>query len=271
MIKLNNVCFKYNNGDEIFNNLNLEIQDGEIVSIIGKNGAGKSTLIKIIAGLLKPKSGEVLMDNIDIYDKKNFITIRKNIGMVFQNPDNQILFNNVYDDLKFALDNLNIEEKDIKIKEALAKVDMSDFLQKDTFKLSLGQKQRINIASVIAINPKHIILDEATAMIDPIGKDKIYNIIKNLSKENKTIIYVTNNINEILLSNKVLVVGNKTIKHIFNTNELLKNVNLLEELNIKIPDILNLAIMLKNNGINIDTQNLNLESLVNSILSETKK
>lgn len=271
VIKLNNVCFKYKDGKEIFKDLNLEIYDGEIISIIGKNGVGKSTLAKIIAGLLKPNSGDVLLNDINIYDKKNFIQTRKKIGMVFQNPDNQILFNNVYDDLKFALDNLGIDEKDVKIQEALNKVDMKEFLNKDTFKLSLGQKQRINIASVIATNPNYFILDEACAMIDPQGKDKIYEIIKNLAKENKTIIYITNNINEILLSNKVFVVENKTVNHIFKTDELLNNIDLLKKLNIKIPDILNLALLLNESGMNIDIKDFTLEKLAQKILKELKK
>jgi energy-coupling factor transport system ATP-binding protein len=270
MIELKNIGFKYKNNVEILKNINLEIKDGEIVCIIGKNGAGKSTISKIISGILKPTSGSVIIDGFDANKKKNFKEIRKKIGIVFQNPDNQILFNNVYDDLEFSLKNLELNNIDIRIKESLKKVDMEGFEQMDTFKLSLGQKQRINIAGAISTDPKYIILDEPTTMIDSKGKEKIYDIIKRLKENKNTIIFVTNNVNEILLADKIIIMENKTLKSILTKEELLKNVGILEEAGISIPDIIKLILILNENGFDINMQNYTIEELADKILKATK-
>lgn len=270
MIELKEISFKYKNQKEILNNINLQIKEGEIISIIGKNGEGKSTLAKIIAGILKPSKGQVLIDEVDAYKNKNFKEIRKKLGIVFQNPESQILFNNVYDDVKFALNNLDLDNKDIRIKESLKMVGMEEYENSDTFKLSLGQKQRINIASVLAINPKYLILDEPTTMIDPDGKEMIYKIFKNLNRNKTTIIYITNNINEILLSDKIIIIENTKIKQIINTKELFNNIELLENLNIKIPDLMKLILLLNKNGFNINLENYNIEELANKITEVLK-
>ena len=127
MIKINDLTFKYKSSKEnVLENINIEIKEGEVVSIIGKNGTGKSTLLKLISGLVKPSKGEILIDDININNKKKFKELRKKLGIVFQNPDNQILFNRVYDDVKFALDNLELDNKDERIKDALKKVGMDE-------------------------------------------------------------------------------------------------------------------------------------------------
>ena len=148
MIELKDVSFKYKNGNSVLENINLEINDGEFVCIVGKNGSGKSSLLNLMAGIFKPTKGEILIDGISTKSKKEFIELRKKIGIVFQNPDNQILFPNVFDDMEFALKNLNIDNKEERIKNALVTVNMNAFEKSDTYELSLGQKQRINIASV---------------------------------------------------------------------------------------------------------------------------
>ena len=134
------------------NIINLQIKDGEIIGIIGKNGSGKSTLLKLIAGIIKPSLGNIFIDTINILKRKE---LRREVGIVFQNPDSQILFPKVFDDIEFALNNLKIENKNERIKNALKEVNLGDKEQKDTYNLSLGQKQRVNIASVLAINPKY--------------------------------------------------------------------------------------------------------------------
>ena len=143
MIKIKGVSFKYKNGTEVLKNINIEIKDGEFVTIIGKNGSGKSTLAKIISGLEKPSKGEVLVDEMSTLKKSNFLELRKKIGIVFQNPENQILFNNVYDDIAFGIKNLKLEDVDLRIKQSLQKVGMEEFINHNTFELSLGQKQRV--------------------------------------------------------------------------------------------------------------------------------
>ena len=270
MIEVKNVSYKYKNQKNVFDDINLMIEEGEIVSIIGKNGEGKTTLARIITGLLKPTKGEVIIDGLNAYEKKNFKEIRRKISIVFQNPENQILFNEVYEDVKFALNNLELEDKDRRIDDSLKKVGMEKFKKSDTFKLSLGQKQRINIASAIAIDSKYIVLDEPTTMIDSEGKEKIYSIIKNLKKENKTIIFITNNINEILLSDRIIVIENNKIKKDFRKAQLLENKELLKEVNIKLPDILELKEILKERGVEIKLEEYTILELADKICEVLK-
>lgn len=266
MIRLENVCFKYKNSATILENINLEIKEGEFISIVGKNGTGKSTILNLISGISKPSKGDIFIDDINTKSKKDFIDLRKKVGIVFQNPDNQILFPRVYEDLEFALKNLNIQNRDERIEEALEIVNMQNFKEQDTYELSLGQKQRINIAGVIAIKPKYIILDEPTTMIDSNEKDNIYNCLLKLKEEGYTIIFVTNNINEILLSDKVLIMDNKQIKYELKKQDIIDNVNLLEECNIKVPDIINIILKLKEKNINLDLKEWTITEMINAIV-----
>lgn len=263
MINIENISYMYNKKDIILKDINLKIKDGEIICIIGKNGSGKSTLLKLIAGIIKPSLGNVFIDNINILKRKE---LRKEVGIVFQNPDSQILFPKVFDDIEFALNNLKIENKNERIKNALKDVNLSDKEQKDTYNLSLGQKQRVNIASVLAINPKYILLDEPTTMIDSIEKENIYQIIKQLKKDGKTIIFTTNNINEILLSDRILILENKEIKHIIEKNKLLENIQILQECDIIIPDVIQIILKLNKNGKDISLKEWTISEMINEIV-----
>lgn len=263
MIKIQNLSYMYNKKNLILDNINLQINNGEAISIIGKNGCGKSTLLKLVAGIMKPSSGNIFIDDIDIYKRNNF---RKEVGIVFQNPDTQILFPKVYDDIEFALKNLSLEDRKKRIQNALKKVNLIDKEEQDTYTLSLGQKQRVNIASVLAIDPNYILLDEPTTMIDSKEKDNIYQIIKELKKENKTVIFVTNNINEILLSDKIIILKDKKIKHIIHKNELLKNVEILQECEIRIPDVIQIILKLKENGQDINLEEWTIEEMIDKIV-----
>lgn len=182
MIKINNLNYKFKTGNFSISDINLEISNGDFISIIGKNGSGKSTFSKLLAGLMKFKTGDITIDNINLKDKKNFLEIRKKVGMVFQNPENQILFDKVYDDIAFTLKNLNFptSEFDSRIEKALKQVNMLEYKNSSTNELSLGQKQKIAIASSLAINPSVLILDEPTTMLDPMSKSSIYEILENL-------------------------------------------------------------------------------------------
>ena len=263
MINIENLSYMYNKKDIILKDINLKIKDGEIICIIGKNGSGKSTLLKLIAGIIKPSLGNVFIDNINILKRKE---LRKEVGIVFQNPDSQILFPKVFDDIEFALNNLKIENKNERIKNALKDVNLSDKEQKYTYNLSLGQKQRVNIASVLAINPKYILLDEPTTMIDSIEKENIYQIIKQLKKDGKTIIFTTNNINEILLSDRILILENKEIKHIIEKNKLLENIQILQECDIIIPDVIQIILKLNKNGKDISLKEWTISEMINEIV-----
>ena len=263
MINIENLSYMYNKKDMILKDINLQIKDGEIIGIIGKNGSGKSTLLKLIAGIIKPSLGNVFIDNINILKRKE---LRKEVGIVFQNPDSQILFPKVFDDIEFALNNLKIENKNERIKNALKEVNLSDKEQKDTYNLSLGQKQRVNIASVLAINPKYILLDEPTTMIDSMEKENIYQIMKQLKKDGKTIIFTTNNINEILLSDRILILKNKEIKHIIEKNKLLENIQILQECDIIIPDVIQIILKLNENGKDINLKEWTISEMINEIV-----
>ncbi len=268
MIKIENVSFKYKESEMILNNLNFQINEGEIVAIVGKNGSGKSTIGKLISGILKLKSGKILIDDIDI--SKNAKDLNQKVGIVFQNPENQIIFSNIYDEIAFSLQNLSKEEIEKRIEEALKKVDMLDALNKDLYTLSLGQKQRVMIAEILARNPKYIILDEPTAMIDSLGKEKIYEIIKNLKKQGYTIICITNLADEILLADRTLILKNGQIASEISKNELLQKIDIFKKYEIKLPTILEIIARLKENGINIDIEDYNLEQLVSSLSKSCK-
>ncbi len=235
-----------------------------------KTDLGKSTFAKLISGLLEPNKGEILVDNIKTSKKKDFIFLRKKVGMVFQNPENQIIFNNVYDDLAFAIKNLGLDNEKIRIEDALKKVKMEEFINSDAYDLSLGQKQRIAIAGILALNPDYIIFDEPTTMLDPEGKQDIYDIISKL-KTKKTIIYITNVIDEILMADKIVVLENGEIISAFRKEDILDNVLFLKQHNFKVPQIVDTIIKLKENGIELELKKWENEELINGIIEVMKK
>lgn len=271
MIKIQNLSFKYKNSENnILNNINMEIKDGEIVAIVGENGTGKSTLGKIIAGILKAKQGSIIVDETDITKKENKKVAMQNVGIVFQNPENQIIFSNIYDELSFSLKNLSKEEINDRIDEVLEKVEMSEFINKDLYELSLGQKQRIVIAEILAKKPKYIVLDEPTTMIDSLGKEKIHNIVKKLKKDGYTIIYITNYAEEILLADRVLILEQGSICEEIKKQELLEKTDILLKHNIKLPKVIEIALKLKKAGIKVDLKEFSIDEIVKAIKESQK-
>lgn len=236
MIKVENLYYKYkkqNKNNFILNDINLEINQGEFVSIIGNNGKGKSTFVKLLSGILLPTSGNIYINDLDTKSKKDFINIRKNISIVFQNPENQIIFERVYEELEFTLKNLNFSKDDIEkqIDNALELTSMKDFKYTNTSELSLGQKQKIVIAEALSINSEIIVLDEPTAMLDPISKKEIMKLLSDLNKLGKTIIIVTHNLDEIFYSTRCLYLNNNIIENDFNIENLFTNKELLNKIN----------------------------------------
>lgn len=259
MIEIKNLSYKYKNGNKVLNNINLNINKGEFVCIIGKNGSGKSTFSKLLSGLLPFKDGKIIVNGINLKDKKKTLEIRKTIGIVFQNPENQILFDKVYDDIAFSLQNLGFPKEQIPsiIDEALNSVNMYEYKNSYTDTLSLGQKQRIAIASTLAINPNLLILDEPTTMLDPINKTAIYKTLNNLHEKSITIIYITNNIDEILLADRILFFENGEIKEDFKKETLLNHLDSLKD--FEAPGIISLIKKLSNKQISA----LNINDLLN--------
>lgn len=266
MIKIENVSFQYRGTDtKVLDNLNLEIQEGEIIAIVGKNGCGKSTLGKLIAGILPLKQGSITIDELDSKNKKKEQEIRNKIGIVFQNPENQIVFSNIKDEISFALKGLSREEINNRVQQALEKVDMLQVKEQDLYNLSLGQKQRVMIAEILAKNPKYIILDEPTTMIDSLGKDKIYQIIKSLKQQGYTLICITNLADEILLADRTLILENGRLVTEIKKEELVERAKEIEEHGIKLPTLLEILCKLNEKGKKINLQDYTVEELVKKL------
>jgi len=266
MIKVNNLVFKYNTSNVVLNEINLTIDDNEILAIIGKNGCGKSTLLKLLSGLLKPTSGNITINDVNTTNKKKIREIRKSIGIVFQNPESQILFPSVKEDIEFAMKNLGMNNVDEKVKNTLKILNILELYNKNTYDLSLGQMQRVNIASALAIEPDYLLLDEATTMIDSMEKENIYNIIKNIKKDKKTIIFTTNNIDEILLADRIIILENGSIYKIIDKNNLINEYIFLEKVGIKVPELIRALIKLKSLNVNIELQEWTISELFDIIL-----
>ena len=217
LIEFQNVNFNSENKTTILKNINLCINKGEFISIVGLNGCGKSTLAKMFNGILLPSSGEVLIDKINTKDIGSLHIIRKKVGIVFQNPENQIIASTVEEEIAFGLENLCVPsyEMESKIKEVLKIVGMEGFEKKSVFSLSGGQKQRLNIASILAMNPEIIVLDEPTSMLDPLGRDSVMQLlVKFNSQYNTTIVLITHFMEEAIKSDKVIFMDSGQIKDI---------------------------------------------------------
>ena len=231
---------------------------------------GKSTLAKIIAGIVKPTSGDVFIEGKNTKRKEDFLSIRKEVGIVFQNPENQIIFNSIEDEIRFPLENLKLENKEEKIKEALKKVGLAGKEKQEAYTLSLGQKQRLTIATVLAMQTKYIVLDEPTAMLDPKGKEEVYEIVKRLKKEGYTIIYITNIIDEILLSDEIWVMEDGIIKDSFAKVDILDHIEEIEQSDIKIPEIISLLQELKKKNIKIELEEWTMQELIQKLVKGYK-
>ncbi len=256
MIKLKDVNFKYKNGDLVLKDINLKIQEEEFVTIIGKNGSGKSTLLKLIGGITKPTNGQAMVDDIDLSNKKNFMDIRKKVGIVFQNPENQIIFNNVHDDIAFGIKNLELDNLEKRIKESLKIVNMEEYENAESYDLSMGQKQRITIASVLSMGTKYIVMDEPTAMLDSEGKETVYEIVRKLKKQGYTIIYSTNVMDEILYSDRIILMEKGIIVKEIKPNEILENIEELKNRKLQIPPKIQTLLNLRKKGIDIKLEEL---------------
>ena len=266
LINIENVSYKYKNGKQVLKNIRFSVKKGEIIAIVGKNGSGKSPIGKLISGILKLKEGKILIDDIDLSKRKNRELINSKVGIVFQNPDSQIIFGNIKDEFSY------ITQDEAVIDEVLKYVDMFEYKNNDLYYLSLGQKQRIMIAEVLAKKPQYIIFDEPTTMIDSIGKEKIYKIIQKLKNEGYTIICITNLADEILLADRTIILNNGKIVEQIEKSELIEKSKVFEKYEIKVPTLLELLIKLKNNGIKLDTnKNLTIDSFVEELIIKLKK
>ena len=244
--------------------VSLAIRKGEFVSIIGTNGSGKSTLAKHFNVLLTPSKGTVTVLGMDTKDPKNLWDIRQHVGMVFQNPDNQIVAAVVEEDVAFGPENLGVEPSEIRrrVDEALASVNMTEYALHSPGLLSGGQKQRIAIAGVLAMKPDCIVLDEPTAMLDPVGRKEVLETVHRLNKEEGiTIVYITHFMEEAVTSDRVVVMKNGKLLHDGTPRDIFSQVPMLKELGLDVPVAAEVAAKLRLDGVSLSNEIITEEEL----------
>lgn len=253
-------------GNEVsaLNGINLDIPAGEFIAIIGANGSGKSTLARHLNALLLPTSGKCIVDGLDTMEEKNLWDIRQHVGMVFQNPDNQIVAAIVEEDVAFGPENIGVPGPEIRerVDRALAAVGMSDYAKHAPHLLSGGQKQRIAIAGVLALEPRVIVLDEPTAMLDPQGRQEIVRTVKKLNKEKGiTIVYITHYMTEALEADRVVVMEKGHIRFSGTPHEVFSRVDELEKVGLEAPLAAKIASELCKSGIKLPKEIITDEEL----------
>ena len=282
LIKLENVSFKYTSYDLEENNfavdnVSLEIQKGDFVAILGHNGSGKSTTAKLINLILTADSGKIYVDGKDITDEnltdEDVFEVRKKIGMVFQNPDNQIVATVVEEDVAFGPENLGLPSAEIRrrVDEALEIVNMKEYARHAPHKLSGGQKQRVAIAGTIAMKPECIIFDESTAMLDPQGRKEVMNTIKRLNKDGMTIVLITHYMNEAVEADKVIVMKNGSVYMDGTPNQVFSQPEKLWRAGLEVPQSVELIDKLnKELALNIPLQVYDMDTCAELIKSSLK-
>ncbi|MDF2947612.1 MAG: transporter family protein [Bacillales bacterium] len=268
-LQVKGLSFKYYSSEiNTLNDINFCVNEGEWVCILGENGSGKSTLAKLINGLYIANSGEIIINENLVVNDDTIWEVRKDVGMVFQNPDNQFVGVTVEDDVAFGLENIGIPYNDMHkiVRQSLKHVKMEGFEKSEPHKLSGGQKQRVAIAGAIATNPSILILDEATSMLDPIGREEVLNTIRKLNKTNKmTVISITHDLDEAINANRVIVLHQGQIAFDGLPTDLFEEHTLLELLALDFPQIIKLKNLLKVRNIKISKEVLELEGLVEEL------
>lgn len=272
IIRLQDVQFEYLSfeGEEIaaLNGVTLDIQKGEFVVIIGHNGSGKSTLAKHLNALLRPSSGVVWIKGMDTRDEDKLWEIRQTAGMVFQNPDNQLVATVVEEDVAFGPENLGLPPEEIqrRVAEALKAVGMQEYAQAAPHYLSGGQKQRVAIAGILAMKPEIIVLDEPTAMLDPVGRREVMETVKYLNKhEGITVVHITHYMEEAVDADRVIVMEQGKIVLQGTPQEVFSQVEVLKEIGLDVPQVTELAYKLRAEGLDVPLNVLKVEEMVDAI------
>lgn len=251
MIRCEGLSFSYEEGAlPAIDNVSVEIEKGSFVAVIGPNGSGKSTLARLINALLLPTKGNIYIDGMNTRDKAKLLDIRRTAGMIFQNPDNQIVATVVEEDIAFGPENLGIprEEIRLRIERVLEIVGMEEYRFRPPHMLSGGQKQRIAIAGVLAMEPEIVIFDESTSMLDPSGRKEVLKTIKQLHDQGITVVLITHFMEEVLGAQRVLVLNRGSLALDMKPEELFMHVDLLKSYDLKVPEIIELAMALKSAG-----------------------
>lgn len=274
-ITFNNVSFSYETEENNNKNINLaldkitlSVKKGEFLAVVGHNGSGKSTLSKLMNALLLPTSGTVIVDGIDTSDSERTFGIRRRVGLVQQNPDNQLVTSIVEDDVAFAPENLGVEPAEIRrrVDEALKAVDMYEYRHDATYNLSGGQKQRVAIAGIVAMRPQCIVLDEPTAMLDPQGRDEVISTVTKLNKEKGiTVVLVTHYMEEAASADRIIVVDSGKVLTQGTPKDVFSQVELLKSHSLSVPQPTELIYMLKMSGADISENVITDEECIEAV------
>lgn len=274
-IEVKNVSYNYSLGDgravKALKNVSFSIEKGSFVALTGMNGSGKSTLAKLLNGLFVPAEGEVLIDGLFTKDEKNTFEIRKKAGMVFQNPDNQMVATIIEDDVAFGPENVGVPRDEIieRVTSALDAVGMSDYRSRTASKLSGGQKQRVAIAGVLAMRPDILILDESTSMLDPIGRRDVMSVAKALNQKGITVINITHNMDEACLADRIIVLRKGRVAIDGAPKEVFAS-GILEACGLTIPPISALSRKLAQNGFDFQGVVIDEKELVEKVCLQLK-
>lgn len=271
MIECKNVVYKYDNDNEsgiAVDGVSFDIKKGEFVVILGRNGSGKSTIAKHMNALLLPSGGKVYVDGLDTQEAANVWNIRNSAGMVFQNPDNQIVATIVEEDVAFGPENMGVEPGEIRkrVDESLKRVNMYDYRKHAPHLLSGGQKQRVAIAGILAMRPKCIILDEPTAMLDPSGRKEVIKTIKELNSEfGITIVLITHFMEEAAQADRIIVMDKGKVIMEGTPREIFSKVETMKSIGLDVPQMTELSYELNKSGVNINTEILTIDEMVNAL------
>ena len=277
-IQVEHLAYNYTGEDDspgipVFEDITLSVEEGSFVAILGGNGCGKSTLAKHFNTILLPKGGKVYVCGMDTTDEEKLIAIRRSVGMVFQNPDNQIVANVVEEDVAFGPENLGIASPAIRqrVDNALKQVGMYDYREHAPHLLSGGQKQRVAIAGVIAMEPKCIVLDEPTAMLDPKGRREVMETILRLNKEKGiTVVLITHHMDEAAQAQRVIVLHKGNVALDGTPQQVFSQVEKLHSIGLAAPDTVELCHLLNQNGFNLPLERLNAEECAQALYEEIK-
>ena len=278
IISVENLAYTYPGMDDqpgvvVFEDLHLAIQEGTFVAVLGTNGCGKSTLAKHFNSILLPTGGKVWVCGIDTANEERIMQVRRNVGMVFQNPDNQIVANVVEEDVAFGPENLGISSPEIRhrVNKALKQVGMYDYREHAPHLLSGGQKQRIAIAGIIAMEPKCIVLDEPTAMLDPRGRKEVMETVQRLNQEkNITVVLITHHMDEAAQAQRVIVLHKGDIAADGAPKEVFSHVELLHSIGLAAPDTVELCYALNQTGFSLPLDALDIENCAQTLYNEVK-
>lgn len=274
IINIKNLIHEYRTADEetetvrAIDGVSLDVEQGQFIVILGHNGSGKSSLAKHINALLMPTDGTIWVDDMDTRDGKLLWDIRQTAGMVFQNPDNQIVATMVEEDVAFGPENMSVPTGEIwkRVDKALGAVGMTKFRHKSPLKLSGGQKQRVAIAGIIAMEPKCIILDEPTAMLDPVGRREVIKTLHQLNKEKGiTIVLITHYMNEAIKADKIFVMDKGKLAMQGTPREIFSQVDEIKGYGLEVPQVTELGYMLKKSGLDIEDGILTVDQLLDQI------